>query len=155
MNTRRAYLYLVLALIFVFNLAAASIIHLVNSDEEPWEKNFPGQCAHPVVSVVYENPNVSNPKVIEVDLAGDFSNCVGSQVLVTTYKTGKVYSYGVAEVSANQTQIQISFIKHGGEFYQKFPAVVNNRLVSQGPTAPSSNSIDPAQITTVFAWTWN
>jgi hypothetical protein len=155
MNKKRLSIYGLMASIFILNLAGASWIAVTGSDREPFEKTFPGQCAYPVVSVVYDHPTKPNPKVIEVDLTGDFSACVGSQVLVTTYKTGHVHSYAVAEILENQGVIEISFEKHGGDFYQKFPRVVNHRLVSHGPTAPSSNSIDPAEIQVVFAWTWN
>jgi hypothetical protein len=155
MNKKRLSLYVLMALIFLVNLAGASWIAVTGSDRAPFEQTYPGQCAYPIVSVVYDDPTKPNPKVIEVDLTGDFSECVGSQVLVTTYKTGHVHSYAVAEILENQGVIELSFEKHGGDFYQKFPLVVNHRLVSDGPTAPSSNSIDPAEIQVVFAWTWN
>ena len=155
MKKHRLFIYVALASILIIDLAAASLINLSTSDHGPFEQVFPGQCAHPVVSVVYEDPTKHNPKVIEVDLTGDFSNCVGAQVLVTTYKTGHIHSYAVADIVQNQGTIQLSFVKHGGDFYQKFPRIVNNRLVSDGPISPSSNSIDPADIQVIFAWSWS
>jgi len=155
MKGRTFPVYAVIASALTLNLAAASWISLHNSDSSPWERTFPGQCAYPSVSVIYDNPGAKNPKVIEVDLTGDFSNCIGSQVLVTTYKTGHIHSYAVADIIDNQGIIQLSFIKHGGDFYQKFPLVINSRLVSSGPVSPSSNSIDPNDIQVTFAWTWS
>ena len=155
MKKRRLLLYALVASIFVINLVGASWIVLTGSDEAPFEQTFPGQCSHPTVSVVYDDPTKPNPKVTEVILTGDFSRCVGSQVLVTTYKTGHIHSYAVAEVLQSQEPIELSFVKHGGDFYQKFPLVINHRLVSDGPTSPSSVSIDPADIEVIFAWEWN
>lgn len=157
MSKRRSAAYLGLGFVFVLNLAGASWLALAGSDPQPWEKSFPGQCAHPTVSVVYEYPKKPKPKVIEVDLTGDFSACVGSQVLVTTYKTGNIYSYSVAEITETTTSIKLLFIKHGGlgDFYQKFPLIVNYRLVPTGPLAPPTTSIGVSDIQVVFAWTWN
>lgn len=157
MNKKRLSLYVFMASIFLLNLAGASWIAVTGSDRAPFEQTYPGQCAYPVVSVVYEDPTKPNPKVIEVDLTGDFSDCVGSQVLVTTYKTGNVYSYSVADILPNQATIQLHFIKQGGggDLYQKFPLVTNHRLVTHGPLAPPTTSINPAEIQVTFAWTWN
>ena len=155
MNQKRLIVYVLMGSIFIVNLVGASLIAVTGSDRAPFEQTYPGQCAYPVVSVAYEDPTKPNPKVIEVDLTGDFSKCVGSQVLVTTYKTGHVHSYAVAEILQNQGVIELSFVKHGGDFYQKFPLIVNHRLVSDGPNAPSSDSIDSAEIQVVFSDTWN
>ena len=157
MNRKRLIVYVLMGSIFLVNLAGASWIAVTGSDREPFEKKYPGQCAYPVVSVVYEDPTKPNPKVIEVDLTGDFSKCVGSQVLVTTYKTGNVYSYSVAEIMPNQGTIKLSFIKQGGggDLYQKFPLIITHRLVSSGPLAPPTTSINPAEIQVVFSDTWN
>jgi hypothetical protein len=154
MKKYRIFIYVALVSILIIDIVAASLINLSTSDHGPFEQVFPGECAHPVVSVLYEDPTKPNPKVIEVDLTGDFSNCVGSQVLVTTYKTGHIHRYAVADIAENQATIQLSFLNHGGDFHQKFPLVVNNRLVSDGPIAPSSDSIDPAEISVIFAWSW-
>ncbi|MEO0024906.1 MAG: hypothetical protein RL196_1347 [Actinomycetota bacterium] len=154
MNKQRFFIYFTLGLILIINLASASIINTSSSDNGPFEQVFAGQCASPTVSLVYEDPTKHNPKVIEVDLTGDFSACVGSQVLVTLYKTGHVYAYGVADIVANQGPIQLFFQKKQGDFYENFPQIVNGRLVSSGQTRPSSDSIDPAEIVVVFAWSW-
>ena len=155
MTRRQLGIYSMIAAIFLLNLAGASLITVAGSDQEPFEKTFPGQCASPIVSVVYEDPKKPNPKVVEVHLEGDFSNCVGAQVLVTTYKNRHVHGYAVAEILDFQGKIQLSLKKNGGDFYQKFPNIIADRLVSNGPTSPSSDSIDPANIEVVFAWAWS
>lgn len=157
MNKPGAFAYWLLAAVFVTNLVSASQIALTNSDRSPFEKRHPAQCASPLVSVVFDDPNKTNPKVIEVVLTGDFSACVGSQVLVTTYKTGNIHSYAVAEIYAHTRSIALSFEKKdaSGDFRQKFPRVVNQRLVSDGPLAPPNPSIDPSEIQVTFAWSWS
>ena len=155
MNRQRVVLYVVLTFVLVLNVAAASLINLSGSDRGPYQESFPGQCAKPTVSVVYEQPDKPNAKVVEIDLTGDFSKCIGAQVLVTTFKTGHIHSYAVFDITSAQSTIQLSFVKKGGDFYQKFPGVVNGRLVSDGPLSPSSNSIDPSEISVLFAWSWS
>ena len=157
MNKPGAFAYWLLAAVFVTNLVSASQIALTHSDRRPFEKRHPAQCARPDVGVVLDNPNASNPKAVEIRLEADFSACVGSQVLVTTYKTGHVYSYGVADITRETHTISISFDKKTGlgSFYQKFPLVQSGRLVPTGPLAPPTSSIDPSEIQVTFAWSWS
>jgi len=154
MKKYRNGFYLAIAALFALNLAGASWIALIGSDQSPFEMTFAGQCAYPTIAVVYEDPNKPNPKVIEVDLTGDFSKCVGSQVLVTTYKTGHIHSYAVADIVAGKSKIALKFDNYAGDFYQKFPLISAGRLVPDGPQAPPNPSIDAADIQVTFAWNW-
>jgi len=157
MKNKRTLVISGLALIFGLNLAGASVLFLSSSDPLPWENKFPSQCATPVLSLQYQNNDKNQPKVVSVTLTGDFSKCVGSQVLVTTFKAGHAYSYAVAEVVPNQGPIALRFEKQlgVGEFYQKFPMIYQHRLVSSGPLAPPTTSIAVEDVQVTFSWSWN
>jgi hypothetical protein len=153
MKQRNMLFALLVGGLFLTNMAGASWLALTGSDSVPFQQSFAAQCAKPQISLKFDK---TGNKVVEVVLTGDFSNCLGAQVLVTTYKTGKVYSYGVKTVTSSSSSISFDFEKQGGlgDFRQKFPLVVDHLLVPQGPLAPPTGSLDISQMEVVFAWEW-
>lgn len=153
MSSRQILFVVMFGVLFLVNMAGASWLALTGSDRAPFEQRFSGQCADPTISL---NLDKTGNKVVEVILTGDFSDCLGSQLLVTTYKTGNVHSYAVKDVTSLTPTISLHFKVHDeqGDFRQKFPLVIENRLVPQGPLAPPTGSLDPSEMQVVFAWTW-
>lgn len=156
MRRARTALIALLAVIFFANTAGASLLTLAGSDQQPWEKTFSTICAEPQISLVTETSHGSGTKTVAVTLTGDFSQCIGSQALVTVTKSGHSSSYAVAEITDNLTSITLHFAKlnNDGDFRQNFPLIVNGRLVSSGAMTPPETGIVVNDIQVVFAWSW-
>lgn len=157
MRKRQAIFAVVALLLFGLNVAGASWLSLTGSDTQPYEANFPAQCATPTVSFVYEVDSKKDKKVTEIRLSGDFSNCIGSQVLVAVHKSDQSWNYAVKDITTAASSISLFFEKQDGtgDFRQRFPDVINQRLVPVGPLAPPANGLDEAGTKVTFSWSWS
>lgn len=156
---RRFRLLILLGGVALFGtyLAGTSIISMAESDRQPVEKKFYTNCAKPTLSLELDDPTKPQPKTTAVVLQGDFSACIGSQLLVTTYKEGNIYSYAVYDIVQNVSLIKLHFAKEtlDGDFRQQFPEIQNARLTPKGPFAPATTSIAVEDVQVTFASVWN
>lgn len=157
MRGRQGLFALIVLVLFGLNVAGASWLSLSGSDSQPYEKTYPASCANPEISVVYENDEKKQPKITEIVLTGDFSSCVGSQLLVAVHKSDQSYNYAVKDIDQNVSSISIFFEKQDGtgDIHQRFPKVIGERLVPTGPLAPPTTQIDVPGTKVSFAWSWS
>ena len=142
-----------LVLVASLCIVGASVISLIGSDPQPYESRSSTQCAKPEIAVVL---NDKGNKVTAITLTGDFSKCLGQQMLVTVFQGGNAYSYAVYDFTSNPPWVTLSFDsgQGSGDFKLKFPNVVSGRLVPYGPSTPPKKDISLNDIQVTFSGTW-
>lgn len=156
MKSRQSLFALAVISLFGLNIAGASWLSLTGSDSEPFEMNYPAKCANPDLTVVYDQEDKKERKITAIVLSGDFSACLGSQLLVSVHKVDQSYNYAVKDIEENVSSISLFFEKQGtGDFHKRFPEVVNQRLVPSGPLAPPTSHLDIVGTKVSFSWSWS
>ena len=148
----RSWSIVLLLSLFGLNLASASSLLLTGSDPEPFEKDYTGHCQVPTTLTI-------DPvgKVDWIKVHGDFSTCVGAQMLVMVAKNGNKINFAVETIAAGATELTFAFNSGGAtaQFKQKFPDVVSGHLVPAGPLAPPLNTVTPADVTVEISDLWS
>ena len=155
---KRTWMSLLLALIIFVNLVGASILGLVGSDATPWEHRYRTQCAQPKITEDIDNNDHGNAyKVRAIILTGDFSACIGQQMLVSVSKNGNKSSYAVYNCDSAIETVTLTFDsgQGAGDFKQKFPLIQHSRLVPQDPASPAPNDVNLSDIQVSFASSWS
>ena len=145
-----------LVLIASLCIVGASVISLLGSDPQPYESRSSTQCAKPVVRTNYGTDGNGSAKVFSITFTGDFSKCLGQQMLVTLFQGGNAYSYAVYNFTSSPPWVTLSFDSGQGygDFKQKFPHVVSGRLVPYGPATPAQKEVPLKDIQVTFSSIW-
>lgn len=158
MNKRYFWLAVPAGLGTLIIFAAASMISLVGSDSAPYEKTFSTFCYSNVkITAPLESGGTGNDfKVQRVVVTGDFSACQGHTILLEAQMNTSQESYAFYIFTGEELSVGFDFDTGNGDgdWYKRYPQIVNSQLVANGPLTPPSAKLRAEDISWVIRFFW-